>query len=127
MAESSHLGNIHTSKDGCCLTDARQALSQKLRGQVVQVQMDVVLLRAAPSPFPDLHGHRPRHHIPGRQILGCWSIPLHEALALRVSEDAALSSGALCDEAASSVDTCTASANFQYLVNSVCLWLRLQP
>lgn len=51
------LGDVHTSKDGSCLTDTGQALSQELRRQVIEVQVDVVPLWAAPPPLPDLHGH----------------------------------------------------------------------
>jgi hypothetical protein len=42
-----HLGHVHSCKDGCCLADAWQPLSQQLRRQVVQVQVDVVLQEAA--------------------------------------------------------------------------------
>jgi hypothetical protein len=38
-----HLGDVHSCKDSCCLADAWQPLSQQLRRQVVQVQVDVVL------------------------------------------------------------------------------------
>ncbi len=37
------LGHVHTSENRSGLGDARQALVQHLRGQVVQVQVDVVL------------------------------------------------------------------------------------
>ena len=79
-AQPAHLSDVHASKDGSGLTDARQALSQQLRGQVVQVQMDVVLLRAHPAPLADLHCHRPRHHVAGGQVLGCGRVPVQKRL-----------------------------------------------
>lgn len=44
-AQLPYLGHIHSSKDGRRLTDAWQALSQQLRRQVVEVQVDVVLIK----------------------------------------------------------------------------------
>ncbi len=37
---------VDAGKDGGCLTDARQPLRQQLRRQVVQVQVQVVLVKA---------------------------------------------------------------------------------
>lgn len=69
------LCHIHASKDGSSLTDAWQAFCKQLRWQVVEVQVDVVPFRPTPTPLPDLHGHRPRHHITRCQVLCSGSIP----------------------------------------------------
>lgn len=38
--------------------------------------------------------------------------PLHETLSLRVPEDSTLPSGALCDQAPSTIDACSHSSQF---------------
>ena len=72
------LCDIHASKDSSSLTDAWQAFCKQLRWQMVEVQVDVVPFRPTPTPLPDFHGHRPRHHITRCQVLCCGSIPAEQ-------------------------------------------------
>lgn len=98
------LGHVHAGKDVCSLGNTGQSLSQQLAGQVVQMQVDVVFVLANSTAFADLHSHGTRHHVSGGQVLGGGSIPLHEALSLRVAENSSFAAAALSDEAASAVD-----------------------
>mmetsp|Transcript_15598 Transcript_15598/g.21318 ORF Transcript_15598/g.21318 Transcript_15598/m.21318 type:complete len:375 (-) Transcript_15598:215-1339(-) len=98
------LGDVHARKDGRGLRDAGQALRQQVRGEVVEVQVNVVLLGPDAAPLAYLHGHGARHDVPGGQVLGRGRVPLHEALPFAVAEDAALAAAALGDEAARAVD-----------------------
>ena len=75
------------------------------RVHVVQVQVAVVLLRAAAAALADLDRHGAANNVARRQVLGGRRVTLHEALALAVLEEAALAARALCDEAAGAVDT----------------------
>lgn len=54
------------------------------------MEVDVVLLGADAPPFANLHRHRARDDVPGRQILGGGGVALHEPLPLAVAENAAL-------------------------------------
>mmetsp|Transcript_2453 Transcript_2453/g.7277 ORF Transcript_2453/g.7277 Transcript_2453/m.7277 type:complete len:379 (-) Transcript_2453:147-1283(-) len=98
------LGDVHAGEDGRRFRDARQALRQRLGGDVVEVQVNVVLLGPHAAPRADLHRHGARHHVARRQVLGGGRIALHEALALRVAQNTALAAAALGDEAASAID-----------------------
>mmetsp|Transcript_27816 Transcript_27816/g.68381 ORF Transcript_27816/g.68381 Transcript_27816/m.68381 type:complete len:665 (+) Transcript_27816:128-2122(+) len=98
------LGHVHAGEDGGGLGDAGQALGQELRGQVVEVQVDVVLVGAHAAALADLDGHGAAHHVAARQVLGGGRVPLHEALALAVAQHAALAAGPLRDEAPGAVD-----------------------
>src|SRR5690349_14387874 len=60
---SGYLCDVHASKDGSRLTDARQPLGQQLWRQMVEVQVDVVLLWTTAPALPDLHGHAAGHHV----------------------------------------------------------------
>ena len=67
-----------------------KALGEELRGEVVEVEVDVVLLRADAAPLADLHRHRARDDVARREVLRGGRVALHEALALAVAQDAAL-------------------------------------
>jgi hypothetical protein len=97
-------GHVHAGEDGGRLRDAREALGEHLWRQVIQVQVDVVVLRATAAALHDLHGHRARDDVPRRKIFCGRRVSLHETLALAVPEDAALAAGALCDQAAGAID-----------------------
>ena len=99
------LGDIDTSKNSSGLGNTGQALGKQLGGEVVQVKVDVVLLRANTATLADLHGHGAGHDVARGQILGRRRVALHEALALTVLQVSSLTTAALGDEAASSVDT----------------------
>lgn len=70
------------------------------------MQENVIFTLAHAAALPDLHGHGARHNVSGGQVLGAGGVPLHEALALGVAQDATLASAALGDQAARAVDTC---------------------
>ena len=99
------LGHVDAGEDPGALGDARQALGQDLGIQVVEVQVDVILVRTHPASLADLDGHGPADHVPGRQVLHGGRIALHEAFTLGIGQVAALAPGALGDQAAGAVDT----------------------
>ena len=47
----------------------RESNLKLLWGEVVQLEEDVILLRAAAPPLPDLEGHAARDDVPGGQVL----------------------------------------------------------
>ena len=98
-------GHIDTSKDHRGLRDAGKSGGQLLWGQVVQLQVNVILLRSTASTLSDLNGHGPTDNVSGGQVLGDRGVSLHEPLALTVDEVTSLASAALSHEAASAVDT----------------------
>ncbi len=99
------LGDVHAGEDVRRLGDARQALLQRLGRYVMQLQVDVVLERAHAATLADLECDRTRDDITRGQVLGVGRVALHEALALRVDQEAALTTAALGDETARAVDT----------------------
>ena len=64
----------------------------------------MVSVLAHAAALSDLHGHGSGHHIAGGQVLGGGGVSLHEALSLRIAQDATLATAALGDQAASAVD-----------------------
>ena len=84
--------------------DARQAQVQRFLRQVVQVQVDVVLVRAHAAPFADFDGHAAADHIAAGQILVGGGIAFHEPLAFGIGQIAALAPRAFGDQAARAVD-----------------------
>merc|ERR550517_1091132 len=99
-------GDIHTGKDHRSLRDAWQPGLQLLWGKVVELQVDVILLRAAAPVLADLHSHGSGHDVSAGKILGHGGVPLHKPLALGVDKVATFASAALSHEAASAVDAC---------------------
>ncbi len=97
-------GHVHAREDARGLGDARQPLVDDVRAEMLEMQVDVVLLRTDAPALADLDGHRTADHVARRQVLGIRRIALHEALALGVPEDAALAAHALGDQAARPVD-----------------------
>ena len=77
---------------------------QDLRIEMLEVQMNVVLLRPDAAALADLDGHGAADDVARGQVLGVRRIALHEALALGVREVAALAARALGDQAAGAVD-----------------------
>lgn len=99
------LRDVDAREDLSGLRDTRQALVKNLGGQVIQVEVDVVLLRSDSTTLADLHGHRTGHDITRGQVLGGGGVALHEALTLGVSQDTSLSSATLSNQASCSIDT----------------------
>mmetsp|Transcript_4714 Transcript_4714/g.11881 ORF Transcript_4714/g.11881 Transcript_4714/m.11881 type:complete len:335 (-) Transcript_4714:384-1388(-) len=98
------LGHVHAGKDRRRLRNPGQTLGQKLRGEVIQVQIAMILLGSHAPALADLHGHGPRNHIPARQVLGAGGVSFHEPLALAVPQYASLAATSLRDEAPRAVD-----------------------
>ncbi len=86
------------------LGNARQALVQDLRVDMVEVKEDVVLVLADAAAFADFHRHRAGHDVAAGEILRVRCVALHEALALAIGQVAALAARALGDEHAGAVD-----------------------
>src|SRR5690606_30837315 len=97
------LRDIHAGEDLGRLGDARQALVDAVRAKMLQVQIDVILVRADAAAFADLDRHRAADDVARSEVLGVRSVALHEALALRVSQNAALAAHALRDQATGAV------------------------
>ena len=95
---------VDAGEDRGVLGDAGQALVQDLRVEVVEVEVDVVLLRAHAAPLADLDGHGARDDVARGQVLGVRRVALHEALALAVGEITALAARAFGDQHAGAVD-----------------------
>ncbi len=98
------LREVDAGKDLCAFRNAGQALVQDFRIEVVEVQVDMVLVRAHATAFADFHRHRAADNVTRGKVLHGRRITLHEALALRVGEIAAFTARALGDQAARAVD-----------------------
>ena len=95
---------VDAREDARRFRDARKPFRKRLRRQVVQVKVDVVLFRADTAPLADLQGHAPAHDVPAGKILVGGRVALHEPVALGIGEIAPLAAGAFGDEAARAVD-----------------------
>ena len=101
------LGDIDTREDGGGLRDTRETLVQDFGGEMAELKVAVILLRANTTTLTDLDRHATRHDITRGKILRSWGVTLHEALALRVEEVASLTART-CDrnEWLSHTDVC---------------------
>jgi hypothetical protein len=97
-------GHVDAGEDARGFGDARQALVDDLRVEMLDVQLDVVLVRATAAAFANLDGHRAGNDVTRGEVLGRGRIALHEALAVAVGDVAALAAHALGDQAARAVD-----------------------
>ena len=73
--------DVDAGEDARGLGDAGQALVDHLGVEMLDVQLDVILVRAAAAAFADLDGHRAADDVARGEILGRRRIALHEALA----------------------------------------------
>ena len=55
--------DVHPSEDARRFGNAGQPLVQHLGVEMVEVQIDVILMLADPTPFADLDGHRARDDV----------------------------------------------------------------
>ena len=97
-------GQVDAGEDLAALGNARQALAEHGRINVVEVQVDVVFLGAHAAAFAHLERHRTRNDVAAGEVLRAGRIALHEALALGIGQIAALAACALGDEHARTVD-----------------------
>src|SRR5690606_37190595 len=84
--------------------DAGQARVQDVRIQMLQMQIDVILLRSDPATFVDFHGHGAAYHIAAGKILGVRGVALHEALTFGIGQVTTFAARAFRDQAAGPVD-----------------------
>ena len=98
------LQHIHPGENARRFGNARQALADHLLAQMVEVQVDVIPVLPHPAPFADLDHHGTADHVTRGQILGMRGIALHEALAQRIGEIAALTAHAFGNEDAGAID-----------------------
>ena len=77
---------------------------QDVGGEVGELEVDVVFVRADAAALADLHGHGARDDVAAGEVLGRRGVALHEAFAFGVEEVAAFAAGAFGDEAAGAVD-----------------------
>ncbi len=77
---------------------------QQARLEMLEMEKDEILARAAAAPFADLDRHGAADHVARRQILGRGRIALHEALALGIGEVPALAARPFGDETAGAID-----------------------
>src|SRR5262249_19816753 len=75
-----------------------------LRREVGEVEVDVVTLGTAAAALADLRVDGAGHDVTGRQVLHDRRVLLHEALAVLVAEDAALTAGAFRQQDAHAPD-----------------------
>ena len=81
--------DVDPGEDPRSLADAGQALMQELRAEMLEMQEDMVLARAAASPLIDLDRHGAADDVASREVLGARRIALHEALAFGIRQIAA--------------------------------------
>ena len=98
------LVHVNAGENLGAFRNTRQAFSQRLRRQVVQVKVDMVAIGAHAAAFADFHRHAARNNVARGEILGGGRVAFHEPLALGVDEVSALAPGAFGDEAAGPVD-----------------------
>ena len=92
--------HVDAGEDPRGLADARQPLVQDVGAEMLQVQLDVVLVRPAAAALVDLDGHGAADDVTSGEILRGRRIALHEALAFRIGEIATLPARAFRDQAA---------------------------
>merc|ERR1719487_1286895 len=99
------LRHVDPGEDLGRLGDTREALVERIRRKVVEVEVDVILVRADTAALTHFHGHGAGHDVTAREILRRRGVARHEWLALRVLEDPALTTAALRHEAPGREDT----------------------
>ncbi len=80
------------------LGDVWQLRVELLGRQVGQVEVDMITIGPAAAPGADLGVDGPRHHVPGGEVLDGRRVALHEALAVLVAQDPALTASTLGEQ-----------------------------
>jgi hypothetical protein len=78
-------GHIHSGEDFCRLTDTRQSLMEKLRRNVVEIQVNMVFFRTTSSSFQNLNCHGSGNDVSTSQIFSRRCISLHKSFSLTIS------------------------------------------
>ena len=78
--------DVDAREDARRFGDAGEPLLDDFGVKVLEVEVDVVLLRADAASFPDLDGHRARDDIARGEVLGVRGVALHETLAGGIRE-----------------------------------------
>ena len=95
---------VDAGEDLGVLGDARQALGDDLRVEMIEVQVDVFLIGAHAAALADLDRHGARDNVAGGEVLGVGRIALHEALALAIGEVGAFTARAFRDQHTGAID-----------------------
>lgn len=98
-------GDVHAGKVMRGLFDTRQLLHDMFFGQVVQLQMHVVLLRTTTFSLHNFQRDASGNYVSGREILEIGGVLLHETFSTGVNYEAALTSRSFRDEHSYSVNS----------------------
>ena len=98
-------GQIDTGEDLSAFGNARQALGQDGRIDMVEMEENVVLFRAHTAAFTHFERHRTADDVARRQILRARGVAFHEPLTFGVGQITALPACAFGDQYAGTVNT----------------------
>ena len=98
-------GHVHGRKNTCRLSDAWKAFLDDVGAEVLEVQVNMVFVRADTAAFANFDRHRAADDIARGQVLGVRRIALHEALTGRVRQVTSLTTHTLRDQHPRTVDS----------------------
>jgi len=98
------LVRIDTGEDASRVDDSGQSMVEDIRGQMLKMKMDVILLLADAAAFADLDRFGAADDVAGGKVLLMWRIFGHEPLARAVGQIAAFAPSALGDQDAHAID-----------------------
>lgn len=99
------LGDVDSGEDLGGFGDTGESEGESFGWEMVEVEVDMVLLGSASTSLEDLHTHGSGDDVSGGEVLDGGSVTFHESFSEGVSEDTTLSSAALREETAGTVDS----------------------
>src|SRR5690625_1640839 len=87
------------------LANSGQTTFDGLGAKVVELELDIITVGTAATPFFDLLVHRTRNKVTRGQIFEVWGIALHKALAIFVEQNTPLATYPLGNEYPSTINT----------------------
>ena len=99
-------GHIDAAENLRRLGDARKPLVQRVGINMLEMQHDVVLVRAHTAAFIDLDRHGTADDIAACEVLGRRRKPFHETLALGIGQIAAFTACAFGDQHTGAINAC---------------------
>ena len=99
------LGDVDAGKNLRRLGNPRQALVDDFGTEMLEVQMNVIALRADPAPLVDLDRHRTADYVARGQVLGVRRVALHEPLSFRIGQITALAAHPFGNQYTGAVDS----------------------
>ena len=96
---------VDTCENLAAFGNAGQALCQHFGINMIEVEVDMVLIRANATAFADFHCHRARHHVTRGKVLCRRGIAFHKTLPFGIGQIAALAPRAFGNQHASAVNT----------------------